>query len=98
MGQRQALAPLVTPGELYPLTTPGPALGPLAEAAPGAVSLGFYLHVPFCSARCHYCSFNTAALDRAAMARYLGALAQEIDLLAEAPWADNVQIDTIFFG
>ena len=98
MGQRQALAPLVTSGELYPLTIPGPALGPLAEATPGAVSLGFYLHVPFCSARCHYCSFNTAALDRAAMARYLGALAQEIDLLAEAPWADNVQIDTIFFG
>ncbi len=32
------------------------------------------------------------------MARYLGALAQEIDLLAEAPWADDVQIDTIFFG
>jgi len=32
------------------------------------------------------------------MARYLGALAQEIDLLAEAPWAGNVQIDTIFFG
>jgi putative oxygen-independent coproporphyrinogen III oxidase len=98
MGQRQALAPLVTSGELYPLTTRGQALGPLADAAPGTVSLGFYLHVPFCSARCHYCSFNTAALDRAAMARYLGALAQEIDLLAEAPWAGDIQIDTIFFG
>ncbi len=98
MGQRQALAPLVTSGELYPLTTQGPALGPLAEAAPGSVSLGFYLHVPFCSARCHYCSFNTAPLDHPALARFLRALAQEIDLLAAAPWAGEVRLDTIFFG
>ena len=34
---------------------------------PARPSLGFYLHVPFCVARCHYCSFNTAPLDRAAL-------------------------------
>lgn len=98
MGQRQALAPLVPAGELHPLSPPASALGPLAEAAPGTASLGFYLHVPFCSARCHYCSFNTAPVDRAALARYQGALAGEIELLAEAPWAPDVQIDTVFFG
>jgi oxygen-independent coproporphyrinogen-3 oxidase len=54
--------------------------------------------VPFCSARCHYCSFNTAPFDRAALARYQGAIAREIELLAEAPWATDIQIDTVFFG
>jgi oxygen-independent coproporphyrinogen-3 oxidase len=80
------------------MMTRGPALGPLAEAVPGTASLGFYLHVPFCSARCHYCSFNTAPHDRAAMTRYLHALALEIDLLGEAPWATAIQLDTVFFG
>ncbi len=76
----------------------GPALGPLAETRPRASSLGFYLHVPFCVARCHYCSFNTAPLDRPALDRYLQALAREIDLLGGAPWAAAVRLDTVFFG
>ena len=73
-------------------------LGPLAGTRPDAASLGFYLHVPFCVARCHYCSFNTAPLDRAALRRYLHALTLEIDLLGAAPWAADVRLDSIFFG
>jgi oxygen-independent coproporphyrinogen-3 oxidase len=56
------------------------------------------VHVPFCVARCHYCSFNTAPLDRDALRRYLHALAREIDLLGSAPWAASVRLDTLFFG
>jgi oxygen-independent coproporphyrinogen-3 oxidase len=54
--------------------------------------------VPFCVARCAYCSFNTAPLDPAALPRYLGALAREIDLLGAAPWAPLLRLDTVFFG
>jgi oxygen-independent coproporphyrinogen-3 oxidase len=54
--------------------------------------------VPFCERRCHYCSFNTAPLDDAALARYLGALQQEIALLAALAWRSDVQIETVFFG
>ena len=98
MGQRQALASLVSSRELYSLTTPGPVLGPLADTAPASAALGLYLHVPFCSARCHYCSFNTAPLDRAAMPRYVDALSRESELVSGAPWADHVRIETVFFG
>jgi len=80
------------------MAAPRPALGPLAEGEPGAGPLGFYVHVPFCAARCHYCSFNTAPLDRAALTRYLRALAREIDLLGQAPWAARVRLGTIFLG
>ena len=40
--------------------------------------LGLYVHVPFCVARCHYCSFNTAPLDHAALALSRGWLARSI--------------------
>jgi oxygen-independent coproporphyrinogen-3 oxidase len=58
-----------------------------------------YIHVPFCTRRCHYCSFNTAPLERAAeMGRYLGAVRRETALLAQAGWASGVEIVTIFLG
>jgi oxygen-independent coproporphyrinogen-3 oxidase len=74
------------------------SLGPLMDTAPDAPALGFYLHVPFCVARCHYCSFNTAPLDRGALRRYLAALPREIDLLGSAPWAPGLRLDSLFFG
>ncbi|MBI4636925.1 MAG: radical SAM family heme chaperone HemW [Candidatus Rokubacteria bacterium] len=70
----------------------------LADTAPRDVALGLYVHVPFCAKRCAYCAFNTAPLEEGAMARYLGALRREIDLLAEAPWAGDVVLATIFLG
>ena len=70
----------------------------LADNAPAADTLGFYVHVPFCAQRCHYCSFNTAPLDATAMARYLAALGRELDLLGALPWAPQVRVETVFFG
>jgi oxygen-independent coproporphyrinogen-3 oxidase len=73
-------------------------LGVLAEAAPVDRAVGLYVHVPFCIARCHYCSFNTAPLAEGGMARYLRALHREIDLAAAAPWAPGIAVETIFLG
>ena len=71
----------------------------LAETAPRSRSLGLYIHVPFCTKRCHYCSFNTAPLEGAAeMRRYVEAARREVALLAEAAWAPGVTLETIFFG
>jgi oxygen-independent coproporphyrinogen-3 oxidase len=70
----------------------------LAGAPPRSDSLGFYIHVPFCTARCHYCSFNTAPLDAGALARYLTALERELDLLGGLGWAPRVRVETVFFG
>ncbi len=74
-------------------------LGVLAETSPGSQSLGLYVHVPFCTKRCYYCSFNTAPLEGAAeMRRYVEALRREVHLIAGASWASGVGIETIFFG
>ena len=60
--------------------------------------LGVYLHIPFCRQRCHYCSFNTGPYRPAAMDRFLSALLREIDLVADAAWAGDVTIGSVFFG
>ena len=70
----------------------------LADNPPAADTLGLYVHVPFCTKRCGYCSFNTAPLEEGAMARYLEALHREIDLLGALPWAVRVRLATVFVG
>ncbi len=72
--------------------------GVLADASPTGGSLGFYVHVPFCEQRCHYCSFNTAPREDAALVRYLGVLHRELALLATLPCADRVRVATVFLG
>lgn len=90
-----APSPLTARPEALAETSP---VGALADTRPSGRELGFYIHVPFCERRCHYCSFNTAPLDDAALARYLSALQQEISLLAALAWVPDVQIATVFFG
>src|SRR5262245_28861254 len=82
------------------LLTAGAAssFGVLADAEPSGASLGFYIHVPFCEQRCHYCSFNTAPRDEAGFVRYLEALHHELRLLSGLPWADRVTVATVFLG
>ncbi len=53
------------------------------DAAP-AEPLSVYVHLPFCEARCSFCGCNVIITPhRDVAARYLDALEQEIDLLAE---------------
>lgn len=74
-------------------------LGVLGHAEPRGHVLGLYVHVPFCTKRCHYCSFNTAPLDRPdEMRRYVDAVRRELTLLAGAAWAERIGLATIFFG
>jgi oxygen-independent coproporphyrinogen-3 oxidase len=66
--------------------------------APRAVSLGAYLHIPFCTRRCGYCSFNTAPDAPGAVARFVPALLGEIGLAATAPWAAAIRLKSVFLG
>ena len=66
--------------------------------AAGSGSIGAYLHVPFCTKRCGYCSFNTAPDSPGAVARFLPALLGEMDLVARAPWAGAVGLRSVFLG
>ena len=70
----------------------------LASWTPRARSIGAYLHIPFCTKRCGYCSFNTAPDSPGAVARFLPALLGEIDIVAREPWAGAVDLRSVFLG
>src|SRR4029453_12086186 len=89
--RRPALAQVETPGQLAPVA-------PLDAWAPRADRLGAYVHVPFCTKRCGYCSFNTAPYLEAAVPRFLRALDVEIALAGAAPWSTGVRLRTVFLG
>jgi len=64
------------------------------------VSLGLYIHVPFCSAICNYCTFNRGLFDHALKTEYVSAALNEIERAGDASTrgAGPVDADTIFFG
>jgi oxygen-independent coproporphyrinogen-3 oxidase len=61
------------------------------------VTLGLYVHIPFCSAICNYCNFNRGLFDAALKARYVEALTLEIERAGE-PGRAGAPADTIYFG
>ena len=55
----------------------------LGEVAPGS-DASLYLHLPFCRAMCWYCGCNTTVTARdEPIARYVAALAREIELVSK---------------
>jgi oxygen-independent coproporphyrinogen III oxidase len=56
-------------------------------------SLGVYLHMPFCSAICHYCNFNRGLFDGALKDAYIDAIEKEI-----RRGSDSGAVDSIYFG
>ena len=57
------------------------------------MSLGLYVHIPFCSAICNYCNFNRGLFDAALKDRYVAALLTEIERSG-----DGSDADTVYFG
>jgi oxygen-independent coproporphyrinogen-3 oxidase len=58
--------------------------------------LSLYVHIPFCSAKCTYCDFNSYAGQDSLFAPYAEAVAHEAGL-----WAPHVagrRVETVFFG
>jgi putative oxygen-independent coproporphyrinogen III oxidase len=55
-----------------------------------------YIHIPFCTNKCHYCDFNSYVLKGQPVMEYLDALEREMELTVSrlAP----TQIDTVFVG
>ncbi len=58
------------------------------------MSLGIYIHIPFCAAKCNYCDFNSRVAPDSLKAEYIDALCKEIDAFAEG---EDI-VDTIYFG
>ena len=58
--------------------------------------LSLYIHVPFCTRRCSYCSFYHVEAQREREVRFVNALVSEIG--AAMPSRDTVSLHTIFVG
>ena len=58
--------------------------------------LSLYAHIPFCTAKCGYCDFNSyEGLDHL-VPEYTPALVRELELWS--PAAREFRVDTVFFG
>ncbi|WP_139994313.1 radical SAM family heme chaperone HemW [Paenibacillus paridis] len=55
-----------------------------------------YIHIPFCTNKCHYCDFTSYVLKGQPVDQYLDALEQEMARTVEQ-WPP-VEIDTVFVG
>ncbi len=59
-------------------------------------ALALYLHIPFCTAKCGYCDFNSYAGLEHLVPEYTPALVRELELWA--PAARRFEVRTVFFG
>ena len=59
-------------------------------------TLGLYLHVPFCRAKCAYCDFYSLAHSEEKMDRYVDALIRHLE--KTAPAAAGCTVDTVYIG
>jgi len=61
------------------------------------VTIGIYIHIPFCRLKCPYCDFNTYAGISDLIPVYMKALQVELELRLDA-WNGDMLPDTVFFG
>ena len=69
--------------------------------APGLpdVSLGLYLHIPFCRKRCKFCYFRVYTdKNRDDVQTYLNALAKEVSLYSALPSIQYRRLKFVYFG
>ncbi len=69
-----------------------------APPRPG-VPLGLYLHIPFCRKRCKFCYFRVYTdKNHDEIGSYLGALATEVELLAQKPAVAGRPLSFVYVG
>ncbi|MFC0622690.1 radical SAM family heme chaperone HemW [Kribbella deserti] len=78
------------------------SLPPASIAEARTRPFGFYLHVPFCAARCGYCDFNTYTAKElgggGSQASYADTAVAEVRLARQALGDLGRPVDTVFFG
>ncbi len=73
-----------------------------AGAHAARATLGLYVSVPFCRAKCSFCNFASGVGSAEAVERYVGLLCDEIR--AARTWAREIgaelpeRVDTVYFG
>ncbi len=52
-----------------------------------------YIHIPFCTNKCHYCDFNSYVLKGQPVMEYLHALEREMELTVADDCLPEIQYD-----
>lgn len=59
---------------------------------------GLYIHIPFCQAKCGYCSFNSVPASRHDADTYLQTLRTQAERYSRHPHIQPLTFNSIFFG
>jgi oxygen-independent coproporphyrinogen-3 oxidase len=62
------------------------------------MSLGLYVHIPFCASRCPYCDFAFVVGRGRLSTRYADAVAREVRERVAKELSGRARFDTVFFG
>ncbi len=61
-------------------------------------SAGLYIHIPFCVAKCPYCSFASTPLAGQDLPGYLDAIRVQVRAMASHPWTRGVRFTSLYVG
>ncbi len=62
------------------------------------MSIGLYIHVPFCIRKCSYCSFASVPLEGGPVSGYMSALEREMEMRAALLPPGDRSVDSIYIG
>jgi oxygen-independent coproporphyrinogen-3 oxidase len=80
------------PGETPPFWEP-------AAGQPAKEGFQLYVHIPFCAVRCTFCYYGIMPNTfRTVVDPYVDALHKEIDLVADLPYLQDREVETVYFG
>ncbi len=67
---------------------------------PSSKKINFYIHIPFCTSRCNYCSFVSLPVggNEKLMVDYVDHLIREIESGVELLNKENYEVDSIYIG
>jgi oxygen-independent coproporphyrinogen-3 oxidase len=69
------------------------------HAPPRPVSLGLYVHIPFCRKRCKFCYFKVfTEKNSGEIENYVAALSREIELVSQLPVMGGRPFRFVYFG
>jgi oxygen-independent coproporphyrinogen-3 oxidase len=64
-----------------------------------SVSLGMYIHIPFCRKRCKFCYFRVYTQQNAdTIKQYVDTLDREVQLLRDQPALEGRRLQFVYFG
>lgn len=69
---------------------------PVCDPDISARAASLYVHVPFCTHKCHYCDFYSIVDNRDRQGAFTARLVRELEAIA--PWAGGGPLSTIFVG